>query len=217
MYTYDPASGKILCVSCPPDGSRPAADVRGSYTGLYMSNDGRTFFATTDALVPRDTDAASDVYEFVNGRPQLITSGTATQDNSRGGRVLTGLDGVSADGIDVYFSTYDTLVSNDHNGPYRKFYDARTNGGFQFDKPLAPCAAADECHGAGSSEGQAPSVLSDGQLGSGGNFPVRRRHHRKKHHKRGRHQRGNHRRAKAKHRHGQRAHRHNRQGGRSHG
>jgi hypothetical protein len=218
MYTYDPASGKILCVSCAPDGSRPTVDVRASYTGLYMTNDGRTFFATNDPLVRRDTDEASDVYEFVDGRPQLITSGTATQDTSRGGHIRTGLDGVSADGVDVYFSTYDSLVPNDHNGPYRKFYDARTGGGFTFEKPAPPCDAADECHGAGSSEGETPSVLSDAQLGSGGNFPAHRNKKNKRRHSGKKHAKRHHRGKRARHRRGRaHAHRHNRKGARSHG
>ena len=82
----------------------------------------------------------------------------------------SGLAGVSADGIDVFFSTYETLVGQDENGAQLKFYDARTNGGFPFDKPPAPCEAADECHGADSS---APAPLQLGttaRLGSGGNL-----------------------------------------------
>ena len=42
-----------------------------------MSNDGRTFFYTIDALVPKDTNNLRDVYEYVDGRPQLITTGPA--------------------------------------------------------------------------------------------------------------------------------------------
>ena len=41
-----------------------------------------------------------------------------------------GLEAVSHDGVDVYFSTFETLVSRDHNGEFVKFYDARTGGGF---------------------------------------------------------------------------------------
>ena len=38
----------------------------------------------------------------------------------------TGLEAVSHDGTDVYFSTFETLVGRDHNGEFVKFYDART-------------------------------------------------------------------------------------------
>ena len=61
-----------------------------------------------------------------------------------------GFEGVSANGLDAYFSTYETLVGQDQNGEYLKFYDARTGGGFPYVPPAAPCEAADECHGEGS-------------------------------------------------------------------
>ena len=70
-----------------------------------------------------------------------------------------GLVSVSADGIDAFFATVDTLVGQDENGPFLKFYDARTNGGFPFTKPPAPCVAADECHG---QESAAPAPLTIG-------------------------------------------------------
>ena len=80
-----------------------------------------------------------------------------------------GLVGVSADGQDVYFSTYDTLVSQDHNGLFLKFYDARSGGGFSAPAPPPPCEAADECHGADSSP---PAAMQDetGASLSGGNL-----------------------------------------------
>ena len=34
-----------------------------------MTNDGRAFFSTDDALVPHDTNELEDVYEYVDGRP----------------------------------------------------------------------------------------------------------------------------------------------------
>ena len=80
-----------------------------------MTEDGRTFFSTTESLVPADTNQGSDVYEFVDGRPQLITpgTGTATASDRRQASAsvdeVPGLIGVSANGTDVYFSTYDTL------------------------------------------------------------------------------------------------------------
>ena len=46
--------------------------------GLFMSDDGRTFFSTKAALVPFDTNGKIDVYEYTEGRPQLISSGTAS-------------------------------------------------------------------------------------------------------------------------------------------
>ena len=112
----------------------------------------------------------------MGGRPQLITTGTG-ETHVAGGFVSTllnppGLVGVSANGQDVYFSTYDTLVSQDHNGLFLKFYDARSGGGFSAPAPPPPCEAADECHGADSSppaamQDETGASLSGGNLGEG--------------------------------------------------
>jgi hypothetical protein len=137
-----------------------------------MSNDGRAFFSTEDPLVLTDTNKAQDVYEYVEGRAQLITPGTGDTRTPKGGILsypAPGLIGVSADAKDVFFSVYDTLVPQDNNGLFLKFYDARAGGGFSAPAPPLPCEAADECHG--------PSTLPPGgwidgtgtALGDGGN------------------------------------------------
>jgi hypothetical protein len=189
MYTYDAETGAIRCASCAPNGDPPSTDVRGSEAGPYMADDGRTFFATSDDLVPRDKDNLTDVYEYVDGQPQLISSGVTARDFTGGSELFgvfvipvhTGLESVSRDGTDVFFSTYDTLVEQDLNGQFIKFYDARIGGGFTSNPPLGPCAAADECHGPASSP-PAPDVVTSGAaLGSGGNVvatPKRKGHHR---------------------------------------
>ncbi|HWP33605.1 MAG TPA: hypothetical protein VNL97_07640, partial [Solirubrobacterales bacterium] len=168
MYRYDPAARELLCVSCKPDGSPPTSEVEASQNGAFMTEDGRAFFSTEDALVPRDANGIRDVYEYVGGRAQLITSGTGDEDGSASDTPI-GLVGVSADGTDAFVSTYETLVGQDENGPFLKFYDARVNGGFPFNKPPAPCAAADECHGEGSSSPVAPTIGTGAGLGAGGN------------------------------------------------
>ena len=78
MYSYAPSTGALVCDSCNPDGSPPTAEVRASQNGLFITEDGRTFFSTTEALVPQDTNQGEDVYEFSAGRPHLITPGTGT-------------------------------------------------------------------------------------------------------------------------------------------
>jgi hypothetical protein len=176
MYSYNPADAALVCDSCNPDGQPATADVEASQDGLFMTDDGRTFFSTTESLVPRDTDAAQDIYEFVEGRPQLITPGTGTahgQAVESHNTIVSlfehaGLSGVSANGTDVYFSTWDPLVSQDHNGNFLKFYDARTDGGFALPTPEPPCSAAEECHAPASS---APSPFVQGTVAglTGGN------------------------------------------------
>jgi hypothetical protein len=199
MYSYTPSTGSIVCDSCRPDGRPATADVQASEDGLFMTDDGRAFFSTSDPLVPQDTNEGTDVYEFTGGRPQLITPGTGTASQSGGGgfggsivgvEELPGLVGVSANGNDVYFATFDSLISEDHNGNFFRFYDARTNGGFPLAPPAPPCAAAEECHGPGS---VTPEPLAQGTAArlSGGNSKPRK-HHRKKRHKKkatGRHHR----------------------------
>ena len=182
MYSYNPSNGSIVCDSCNPNGQPPTADVYASQDGLFLTNDGRTFFSTTEALTSQDTDEGEDVYEYVDGRPHLITPGTGTAtapagesgSNGEGVNLVSisetaGLVGVSADGTDVYFSTYDSLIPTDHNGSFLKFYDARSNGGFPRATPVPPCAAAEECHGAGSEPPNLPTQgtlagLSDGNV-----------------------------------------------------
>lgn len=197
MYRYDPSIGRITCVSCIPSGAPPVSNVGASQNGLFMTNDGRVFFTTNDALVHTDTNEAQDVYEYVDGRPQLITTGTGETRVPVGGfsslLASPGLDGVSADGRDVYFSSYDTLVSQDHNGLFLKFYDARTGGGFPAPAPPPPCEAADECHGPGSSPPAAPQEETGASL-EGGNFHAssRRANHRHKRRHRSVRHRGRH-------------------------
>jgi hypothetical protein len=145
-----------------------------------MTEDGRTFFSTTDGLVPQDTNKFTDVYEYVDGRPRLISPGTGsaieppfgtdpTVQILSAGWPAPGLIGVSADGTDVYFATFDVLVPQDRNGGSLKIYDARTAGGFPVAQTSPGCAAADECHGP-SSLAPAPAVGgSAANLGAGGN------------------------------------------------
>jgi hypothetical protein len=167
MYRYNAETESIICASCPPTGAEAVSQAEGSTNGLFITNDGRVFFSTGDDLVPRDADGVRDVYEYVDGRPQLISSGRSDAKEVENQQI--GLVSVSADGVDAFFATVDTLVGQDENGPFLKFYDARTGGGFPFTKPPAGCAAADECHG---KESTAPSPLAIGSgahLGSRGN------------------------------------------------
>ncbi len=201
MYSYSPSSGAISCDSCNPDGQPATADVRASQDGLFQTDDGRTFFSTTEALVSQDTDEAEDVYEYVDGRPQLITPGTGTSlppqgeeiGNGKGVNLVSisetaGLVGVSADGTDVYFSTYDSLVPEDHNGDFLKFYDARSGGGFAQPTPVPPCSAAEECHGAGNESSSLPTQGTAARL-SGGNVQRGRSRRNKRLHRRAGHKR----------------------------
>jgi hypothetical protein len=188
MYAYDADEEHLECASCHPSGLPPKSHVLASQGGPFMADDGRVFFATKDSLVPRDQNGViTDVYEYVGGQPQLISSGIGSRDYTGASETLglftvpvyTGLESVSADGTDVFFSTFDTLVEEDFNGQFIKFYDARTNGGFPVKPVIAPCAAADECHGVDSSPPTQP-VIASGTVLNGGNVVAQRRSKRRK-------------------------------------
>ncbi len=211
-YVYDADLGQLRCASCNPSGSAPTAaeELTVSEGGPFMANDGRTFFTSKESLVPQDTDGIRDVYEYVGGHPRLISTGTGNHDSTGGlellsaffGSLRTGLESVSRDGTDVYFSTFETLAPEDKNGDFLKIYDARTSGGFDFAPDLGPCVAADECHGAGSAPAAEPVINTGASLGGSGNLPEpgKARGHRKKQVHKKRHRRGH--RARRGHRNG---------------
>ena len=222
MYVFDPSNGNVLCASCIPSGAPPSIlseepassalshgyDVKASQSGRFMADDGRVAFSTADALVSGDTNGKIDVYEFVDNRPQLISTGTGDRD-TQGGAVFyptlhTGFESISHDGVDLYFSTFETLVPEDRNGSFVKFYDARSNGGFAIPIGLLPCTAADECHGDTSGAAAALPIGTAGDLGSTGSAAGPKPTKKQKQHAK-----------KKKKRHGQRHHQPG--AGRSHG
>jgi hypothetical protein len=90
VYLYEAEAGRLTCASCDPTGARPtgvggvASYVPGSdggnfvqyagekYQPRYLSDSGRVFFDSLDALVPGDTDGVGDVYEY---EPEGVPTG----------------------------------------------------------------------------------------------------------------------------------------------
>jgi hypothetical protein len=138
VYRYTFADDRLVCVSCRPDGSRPngsanlsPAAISGNAPRNITPDGGQVFFDTTDSLVPKDTNGKQDVYEFVDGRPQLVSTGTDRNDAT--------FQNASADGRDVFFSTAGRLVGQDFDS-HVDLYDARVGGGFPPPPtPPAPC------------------------------------------------------------------------------
>ncbi len=76
VYLYDADAAKLACASCNPTGERPSGPSSlPGLTGEYelkaydyqprdLSNSGRVFFESEDALVPQDVDGTQDVYEY---------------------------------------------------------------------------------------------------------------------------------------------------------
>jgi hypothetical protein len=121
VYLYDASSNRLVCASCDPTGARPL----GLSTLGFLSEDGRMFFNSNDALVAHDTNALQDVYEWepegvgsCHGAPgcvSLISSGTGDGESS--------FLGASADGDDVFFMARDRLVAQDVDNSF-DVYDA---------------------------------------------------------------------------------------------
>ncbi len=171
VFLFDSATERIVCVSCDPSGARPegieieegvvgldqAADIPGwstfepggaepsLYQPRYLSDSGRLFFDSSDALVPLDINKEEDVYEYepagvgdcqvalplyeaaVGGCVGLISSGTAKGES-------TFID-ASENGDDVFFLTNERLAGNDVDTAL-DVYDAHVCS------TLAPCASA---------------------------------------------------------------------------
>jgi sugar lactone lactonase YvrE len=162
VFRYGVAGEDLTCVSCNPTGAIATGEGRLAPNGLSLTEDGRVFFDSTEALAPRDLDGREDVYEWENGEINLISTGISPYSSS--------LLSASADGTDVYFFTRDVLAPQDTNGNLVKVYDARSHGGFPYTPPPNSCKASDECHGPGTVPGPSPGIRTI--TGSRGNEPT---------------------------------------------
>jgi hypothetical protein len=150
-------AGGLVCASCNPTGERPhgiefsrlgglvgdgpwlptmwlAASVPGwtseFYQSRYLSDGGRLFFDSSDALVPGDTNGTEDVYEYEPpvGGEESPDGDTCTEESvsyspASGGCIALVSNGVSpeesafldasANGDDVFFLTTSKLVAGD--------------------------------------------------------------------------------------------------------
>jgi hypothetical protein len=151
IYLYDAASNSLVCASCNPSGAPPTGGPRwGSGQNLNprnLSEDGRVFFDTSEALLPADTNGQRDVYEFEpdgvgscsdpGGCVSLISTGTGGQE--------TWFIEASPSGNDVFLREYQKLVPQDKQEEARTIYDVRVNGGIP-EPPTPPeCTTADAC------------------------------------------------------------------------
>jgi hypothetical protein len=150
IFRFEADSHSLACASCAPTGSTPVTPIKLSPHGLNLTDDGRVFFTTVESFALRDTNGRQDAYEWVKGETQLISKGTGGEHSS--------LLSVSADGKNAFFFTRDKLVPEDENGSTVKLYTAREGGGYPLDPDPLPCAAADECHGAGTQSPGDPNI-----------------------------------------------------------
>jgi DNA-binding beta-propeller fold protein YncE len=151
LFLYSAATGQLVCASCNPTGEPPVPgggiaelplDEEAAYGSFrrsrrLLTDAGQVFFGTRDALVPSDTNAKLDVYEFQGGRVSLISSGTSSFESN--------LEGVSESGNDVFFRSTQQLVPQDNREGQIVIYDARVAGGFAEPSSPPACTTADAC------------------------------------------------------------------------
>lgn len=105
------------------------------FHGLDASGS-RAVFATAEPLVPEDTNATADVYEWKDGQLGLVSSGTSEFESSFGG--------LSRSGSTVIFGTTESLVAADRDGGDIDLYAARVGGGFP-EPSVAPACDSASC------------------------------------------------------------------------
>lgn len=212
IFLYNASNKQLVCVSCDPSGEAPSG-VGGaelpSFDRRPLADGGRVFFETAEALVPSDTNGQLDLYEFEDGQPFLISSGTSTNELAEGAMFA----GASENGDDAFFRATQQLVPQDTNEKANVVYDARVDGGFPAIAAPPACTTADACRTAVSPQ---PSIYGEpssqtfsgvGNLTSSSEAKKRTKPRRKPAGRSGcRRIRNKHKRAvcKAKHRHGKR-------------
>ncbi len=98
------------------------AEGQGVLSRNLLTDTGRVFFETAEALAPSDTNGVLDVYEYEGGHVYLISSGTSSFESN--------LEGASESGNDVFFRSNQQLVPQDNQPGQIVIYDARVAGGF---------------------------------------------------------------------------------------
>ena len=217
-FVYDSVSGELSCASCNPSGTRPLGwnalrlILGPSYLPQprYLTDSGRLFFDSQDALVPADTnEGAEDVYEW---EPEGV--GSCERESGcifllSGGREDTDSNFLAADpsGANVFFTTRERLSPKDKD-ELIDLYVAREGGGIAAEsettKPECqgeacqpPAFALDDplpsswgFQGAGNAQEKTSSAArkpcAKGKVKRRGRCVPRHRHHRRAAHRNGR-------------------------------
>ncbi len=150
-----------------------------SYQSRYLSDSGRLFFNSPDALVPLDTDGVEDVYEYEPAGVGSCVGASATYSERSGGCVGLISSGISSsesafmdaseNGDDVFFVTASKLTSEDYDNS-DDIYDAHVCSAVvpcRAPVVLPPaCSSGDSCKAAPSPQptsfGPPPSATFSG-------------------------------------------------------
>jgi hypothetical protein len=196
VFLFDAETGKLSCASCNPSGAAPigsstvAAPTAGrgtisprdeltNYQTRYLSDSGRLFFNSLDALVSRDVNDQWDVYEY---EPEGIGScdlaqGCVAEISSGESPNASIFRDASLTGDDVFFTTTDPLVAQDGDQS-TDLYDAKVDGGIASQNTVASATCEGEAckpSMAGQTSEQAPgstSVSGQGNLAPGSSMPA---------------------------------------------
>jgi hypothetical protein len=146
---------------------------RALYQSRYLSDTGRLFFNSADALVPADTNSKADVYQYEpngegscaspTGCVSLITSGTSQQESA--------FIDASASGNDVFVFTAARLVEAADKDTAFDIYDARvctsSSPCLTPPAPPAPPCKIEECKAAMTSQAALPAAPPSAAPGAG--------------------------------------------------
>jgi hypothetical protein len=160
IFSYDAVTGKLVCVSCNPNGARPIGSssweqrqtvpyaLEGYTPRNYSENGGRLFFDSKDALVPHDSNGRQDVYEWEQDGEGSCeqASGCIFPISDVAGNYESFFLDASPSGNDVFFATEDQLVPADTDS-HVDVYDARVDGGFPVSTEPPSCDNGDSCKG----------------------------------------------------------------------
>jgi hypothetical protein len=146
-YLYDAGGESLTRISTGPSGGNGAYAVgitgpsplnqhefeSGNLRPYYAIDDSgeRAFFTTEESLVPEDTNAKADVYEYWHGTVDLVSPGYEPYKSD--------FAGISRDGRSAMFATNANLVPSDRDGGSRDVYAARIGGGFPEEAQGAAC------------------------------------------------------------------------------
>ncbi|HEY5194101.1 MAG TPA: hypothetical protein VIJ39_09570 [Solirubrobacteraceae bacterium] len=159
---------------------------RSMYQAHYLSNGGRLFFDSSDALVPRDTNGTWDVYEY---EPEEQSLGDCTQADTTFSAASEGCVGLispggsaeessfvdaSENGDEAFFLTASQLVPQDYDQAL-DLYDARacTSSSPCLTAPPAnspPCSTGDSCKPAPSAQPESFGAPSSETFSGAGNL-----------------------------------------------
>jgi hypothetical protein len=152
VYLYDATANRLMCASCIPDGARPVGESylppseSVLYQPAYITDSGRVFFDSQEALLSDAMNGATGVYEYENGQLYLISYGLSVGSSYFDAANVGVPEQPEQGGDDVFFTTKQRLVAADQD-EQADLYDARVDGGFTVVGPVPTCDGEAGCLG----------------------------------------------------------------------